>query len=249
MHDATSHAISKEISVALGGYATAPGRSPLKKAFLIGLASVLTLAMIGGIGFYFYWQSLKSTPQYSLALIVDAAKHNDQSTVNRLVDIDAVVDDFLPQITGKAVDIYGRGLPEDTIKRVERVAAPVMPAIKDRARDELPAAIKQKTSEFGWVPFEAMVLGAERYLDILTDGDLATVRSLVPDQEFEVRMKRDGRKWKIVAVKDDKLATTIAQRVGQEIIAIAANGTNSGRSRLGVKNINDLLNEAEKIFR
>ena len=52
-----------------------------------------------------------------------------------------------------------------------------------------------------------------------------------------------------MAVKDDKLATTIAQRVGQEIIAIAANGTNSGRSRLGVKNINDLLNEAEKIFR
>lgn len=249
MHDATPQAISKELPVALGGYTTAPGRSRLKKAVLIALGSILALALIGGTGFHFYWQSLRSTPQYSLALIVDAAKRNDQTTVNRLVDIDAVVDDFLPQITSKAVDIYGRGLPEDTIRRVERVAAPVMPAIKDRARYELPGAIKQKTSEFGWVPFEAMVLGAERYLDIQTDGDVATVKSLVPDQEFEVRMKRDGSGWKIVAVKDDKLATTIAQRVGQEIIAIAANGTNSGRSRLGVKNINDLLNEAEKIFR
>lgn len=123
-----------------------------------------------------------------------------------------------------------------------------MPAVKDRAREELPAAIRQKTAEFGYVPFEAMVLGADQYLDIQIDGDTAVVKSLVPEQDFEVRMKRDGE-WKIVAVKDDKLATNIAQRVGQEIIAIATNGPNSGRSRLGVKNINDLLNEAEKIFR
>ncbi|MEQ1763353.1 MAG: hypothetical protein ABL984_09445, partial [Pyrinomonadaceae bacterium] len=135
------------------------------------------------------------------------------------------------------------------IQRVARVAAPVMPAVKDRAREELPGAIRQKTAEFGYVPFEAMVLGAEQYLDIKVDGDSATVKSLVPEQDLEVRMKRDGGEWKIVAVKDDKLATNIAQRVGQEIIAIAANGPNSGRSRLGVKNINDLLNEAEKIFR
>ena len=155
----------------------------------------------------------------------------------------------LPQITEKAVDIYGRGLPPSIVQQVARVAAPVMPAVKDRARDELPGAIKQKTAEFGWVPFEAMVLGAERYLDITVNGDDAAVKSLVPEQEFEVRMKREGDRWKIVAVKDDKLATTIAQRVGQEIIAIATNGTNSGRSRLGVKNINELLNEAEKIFR
>lgn len=249
MHDATPQPISKEIPVAFGDYTAAPSRNRLKKALVIILGSLAALALIGGLGFFFYWQSLKSTPQYSLALIVDAAKRNDQGTVNRLVDIDAVVDDFLPRITSRAVDIYGRGMPEDTIRKVERVAAPVMPAIKDRARDELPGVIKQKTSEFGWVPFEAMVLGAEQYLDIRIDGEIATVVSLVPEQEFEVRMRRDNDRWKIVAVKDDKLATTIAQRVGQEIIAIAANGTNSGRSRLGVKNINDLLNEAEKIFR
>ena len=235
--------------VQLGGYTVPARRSRLKKIVLIVLGSLFAIAFVAGTGFYFYWQSLKSTPQYSLALIVDAAKRNDQTTVNRLVDIDAVVDDFLPQITNKAVELYGRGLPPDVIQRVARVAGPVMPAVKDRAREELPGAIRQKTAEFGYVPFEAMVLGAEQYLDIKIDGDSATVKSLVPEQDFEVRMKRDGGEWKIVSVKDDKLATNIAQRVGQEIIAIAANGPNSGRSRLGVKNINDLLNEAEKIFR
>jgi len=235
--------------VALGGYTSAPRRSRLKKALLIALMTLAVVAIVGGLGFYVYWESLKSTPQYSLALIVDAAKRNDQTTVDQLVDIASVVDDFLPQISDKAVELYGRGMPQDIIQRVARVAAPVMPAIKDRAREELPGAIKQKTSEFGYVPFEAMVLGAEQYLDIQITGDDATVKSLIPEQDFEVKMRRDGDRWKIVAVKDDKLATAIAQRVGQEIIAIAVNGTNSGRSRLGVKNINDLLNEAEKIFR
>ena len=235
--------------VQLGGYTAPAHRSRFKRISLIVLGALFAIALMAATGFYVYWQSLKSTPQYSLSLIVDAAKRNDQATVNRLVDIDAVVDDFLPQITNKAVELYGRGLPPAVVQQVARVAAPVMPAVKDRAREELPSAIRQKTAEFGYVPFEAMVLGAGQYLDIKVEGDSATVKSLVPEQDLEVRMKRDGSEWKIVAVKDDKLATNIAQRVGQEIIAIAANGPNSGRSRLGVKNINDLLNEAEKIFR
>lgn len=233
----------------LGGYVEPRPRSRAKKIVLsvLGVASVL--ALIAAVGGYFYWQSLKTTPQYSLALIVDAAKRNDQATVNQLVDIDAVVDDFLPQITGKAVELYGRGMPPDIIQKVARVAQPVMPAVKDRAREELPGAIREKTSEFGFVPFEAMVLGADQYLDIKTSGDQATVKSLIAEHDFEVKMKRDGERWKIVAVNDEKLATTIAQKIGQEILAIAANGTDSNRSRLGVKNINELLNEAEKIFR
>jgi hypothetical protein len=246
MHDT---APKVETPIALGGYTSAPRRSRFKRILLVVTGVVAVFTLLSFIGFYYYWQSLKDTPQYSLALIVDAAKRDDQATVNRLVNIDAVVDDFLPQITDKAVELYGRGMPLDIIQRVARVAAPVMPAIKDRARSELPGAIKQKTSEFGYVPFEAMVLGAEQYLDIQIEGDNATVKSLVPEQEFEVRMRRDGDHWKIVAVKDDKLATNIAQRVGQEIIAIAADGGNSSRSRLGVKNINELLNEAEKIFK
>lgn len=235
--------------VGLGGYAEPKPASTVKKV-LIGVAVATALAaFLGGVGFYFYWQSLKDTPQYSLALIVDAAKRNDQATVNELVDINAVVDDFLPQITGKAVDLYGRGMAPDIIQRVAKVAAPVMPAVKDRAREELPGAIRNKTAEFGNVPFEAMVLGAERYLEITIEGESAVVRSKLPEHEFEVTMKRHGERWKIVRLKDEKLATTIAQRVGQEILAIAANGTQSNKSRLGVKNINELLNEAEKIFR
>lgn len=241
--------LSGELNVGLGGYVQPAKRGKAKTVFLWLGGVAAAAAIIAAVGFYFYWQGMKSTPQYSLALIVDAAKSHDQATVNELVDIDAVVDDFLPQVTGKAVELYGRGLPPNIIQRVAKVAEPVMPAVKDRVRAELPEVIKQKTAEFGSVPFAAMVLGAETYLDILINGENATITSKLPEHEFEVRMKRDGDKWKIVGVKDQQLATRIAQRIGQDILAIAANGNTSAKTRLGVKNINELLNEAEKIFK
>lgn len=224
-------------------------RSVFRTVALTAAITVAVVASIAGTAFYFYWRHLRTTPQFSLALIVDSAKRHDEATVGELVDIDAVVDDFLPQITGKAVELYGRNLPPDTLQRVARIAAPVMPAVKDRAREELPGAIRQKTATFGDVPFAAMVLGADTYLDIKTEGDSATVRSKVPEHNFEVRMVRSGERWKIAGLRDEELATRIAQRIGQEIVAIAVNGAGSKQSRPGVKNINELLRQAEEIFK
>lgn len=239
----------EKIPAAAGKDQAAGRRTVWKTVVLTAAITFAVVSAIAAVGSYFYWQHLKTTPQYSLALIVDAAKRDEQTTVNELVDIDAVVDDFLPQITGKAVELYGRGLPPEIIQRVARIAAPVMPAVKERARDELPGAIRQKTASFGDVPFAAMVIGADRYLDVSVAGDTATVRSKQPEHNFEVQMKKAGDRWKIAGVRDDELATRIAQRIGQEIVAIAVNGTGSNKSRLGIRNINELLRDAEEIFR
>jgi hypothetical protein len=211
------------------------------------LLSLLAAAFVGG---YLYWQSFVDSPQYSLALLVDAARRDDQAMVDQIVAIDAIVDDFMPQITGKAVELYGRGLPPQTIARVAKVATPVMPALKQRARAQLPNLIRKKTARFQSVPFAAMVLGAERYLDIRPDGDTAIVRSRLPEHAFEVRMQRNGSGWKIIGISDEGLATEIAQKVGQEILAVASNGgAASAGDRLGIRNLNKLMEQAEEIFR
>ena len=49
----------------------------LKVLKVFGVALVLFL-IIGAVGGYFYWQNLKKTPQYSLALLIDAARRDDQ---------------------------------------------------------------------------------------------------------------------------------------------------------------------------
>jgi hypothetical protein len=227
----------------------APARRS-RRIILTIAGSLLVIVGVAVLGGYLYWRSFIDTPQYSLALLVDAARRGDQAQVDEIVEIDSIVDQFLPQITGKAIEMYGRGLSAQTIARVARVATPVMPALKERARVKLPGLIRKKTERFESVPFAAMVIGADRYLDIEPDGDTAVLRSKLPEHSFEVRMQRNGHGWKIVGVQDDGLATEIAQKVGQEIIAVASNGgVDAAGERLGVSNLNSILHEAEEIFR
>jgi hypothetical protein len=228
------------------------GRAPrkMRKALIVAGAAAGIVVLIAAAAGWFYWESMKQTPQYSLALLIDAARNNDQNTTDELVDVSAVVDDFMPQITSKAVDLYGRGLPNETIARIATVAAPLLPAVKDRARDELPNVIRERTEKFKNIPFAAMVFGAERYLDITVEGNTAYVKSRLADRPFQVKMKRNGRRWRIVALQDDQLSTQIAQKIGQEIVAVASKGgVDAAGERFGVKNLSDILRQAEEIYR
>ncbi len=219
-----------------------------KRAWKIAGIVVLSLLAIAGVSGYLYYRSFKNTPQYSLALLVDAAKRDDNATIAELVDTDAVVDDFVAQIMDRAVDLYGRGLPETVIRKLASFAEPIMPAIKDRARTQLPAAIRVRGKRLANVPFFAMVLAADKYLQIDINGDIATVKSKDPERPLEMRMKRNGDRWKVVGVKDDQLATDIARSIGQEMIDLAtAKLTEAAAEQLGVGRLFQLLKKAEEL--
>lgn len=220
-----------------------------KRPFAIAGFVVLGLVLVAGVGAFFYYESLKSTPQYSLALLVDAAKRDDRSEIATLVNIDAVVDDFVPQITNKAVELYGRGQPPEVLRKVAKLALPLLPAVKERARAELPRVIRERTKKFGSVPFFAMVMGADKYLDIAIDGDTAIVKSKLPEHQFEVKMKRSGDRWQIIGVKEEQLATAIARKVGQEIMAVAVGGGKKAAEEFGIGNLTELLKEAEELVK
>lgn len=222
-----------------------PGKfAKILKIIGISLAAILLIAAVGG---YFYWQSLKTTPQYSLALLVDAARRDDQKAIDQLVDTDAIVEDFMPQITDKAIELYGRGLPPQTVARVAQVAVPLLPAVKQRARSEVPGLIREKTQKFENVPFWAIAFGAGRILDIRQEGDRAFVKSNLQENPLEVTMKRSsGAKWQIVGIKDEVLARRIAEKIGQEIIAAARKGgIEKAGKQLGIENLQDILKETE----
>ena len=139
--------------------------------------------------------------------------------------------------------------PDIVLSQLTTVAAPLMPSIKARARAELPNVIRRETDRFGDVPFAAMVIGADRYLEITTQGDFATVRSKLPEHDFEVKMRRNGTKWQVVGVRDEDLSTSIAQAIGEQIIGAATGGNaESAGKRLGIRNMENLLREVEKLL-
>jgi hypothetical protein len=220
-----------------------------KRLLVITSSVVLSMLLIAVVGSFIYYLSLRGTPQYSIALLVDAAKRDDKAEIDSLVDIDAVVDDFLPQITSKAVELYGRGLSPAVIDKMAAIATPILPAVKQRARTELPRVIRDRSEEFGYVPFFGMVMGAQRYLDISVAGDTAIVRSKVKDHPLEMTMQRQGDTWRIIGVKDEPLATEIARKIGQEIIAVARNGDNDTAEKFGIGNLSDLLRQAEDLVK
>jgi hypothetical protein len=227
---------------------TGKKRSIWRTIFKTVLITLLAILALGGVGGYFYWQNYKKTPAYSLALAVDAARRDDKAALERLVDTDKIVDAFVPQITDKAVELYGRGLPPELIQRMARAAAPLLPAVKDRARAELPRVIREKTKKAENVPFFLVALGASQAIEIREENGVAWVKSTMPDRPLELKMQKNGDVWQIVEVKDDELARKVAEQIGQQIIS-AATGLGRPDGTPGIPNLNELLKQAEEVFR
>jgi len=233
-----------------GEYQKPKKQSVFVKALAVSAILLIAVLLIGVVSGYFYWQNLKTKPQYSLALLVDAARRDDEQAIDEFVDTDAIVDDFMPQITGKAVELYGRGLPPSTIQKVAQAATPFLPAVKQRARAEISNLIREKTEKFANIPFWAIAVGAERYLDITQESDKAFVKSKLQERPLEVELKRSGNRWQVVGVKDEELAKRIAEKIGQELITVAKKGgIKKAGERLGVSNLEDVLKNAEGIFK
>ncbi len=233
-----------------GDYQRSKKQSVFVKILKVLSVVILFVSMIAGVGGYFYWKNLKKTPQYSLALLVDAARRDDKAAINDLVDTNAVVEDFVPQITDKAIELYGRNVPPQTIARVAQVAAPIMSAIKERARAEIPGLIRGKTKKFESVPFWAIALGAGRVLDVVQERDKSIIKSKLQDRPLEIILKKNGDQWQVVGIKDEELSRSVAEKIGQQLIILAkSNGINKAGENFGIKNLGDLLKELENVFK
>jgi hypothetical protein len=218
---------------------------------VLSIASFIALALcLLSLSGWLYWRQLKTTPQYSLALLIDAAKSGDSEQINKLVDTDAVVDSMVPQIIEQAAELYGRGLPRGVVNKIALLKTPLLPAVKQRVRSELPIILQREAQPLFDVPFAALVVFADRYLVISTEGKVATVRLRLPNNDLEFSMRQDGDVWRISGVRDDELSRKIAESVGQQMIGLATEGDlKQAAESLGVKDLDGLIKRAEELLR
>jgi hypothetical protein len=196
----------------------------------LAAAGVVLLVLVGG---YAWWQSYKRSPAYSLALLVDAAQREDMQGVESLMDSDRVAQGFIPQVIEK-LTVGGGPVPALPRGVVTTALPQLLPRVRETMREEMARAVKGfAESAGGEKPFLLLALGVPRVADIKEDGDAAQVSFKAGERPVELSMQRDGERWKVVAVKDEEMATGIASRLASSLPASQPQPTPTPRRRPG----------------
>jgi hypothetical protein len=199
-----------------GGRAGGGGGKRILLIFLALFVVVLLGIVAGG---YFWWQSYKTRPNYSVALVVDAAQRNDMAAFDALVDTDQVVDNFLPQVLDKAGSQSPVGLGGPMRRQLQSVVQKLAPQVKQRVREEVAGQVKELSARAEQKPFFLVALALPFILDTKEEGETARVNANLKGRPIELTMQRNGERWKIVGVKDDVLVTRILENVTRDLPA------------------------------
>jgi hypothetical protein len=214
-----------------------------RRKLLLGiLGAMLLIGIVIILIAFLWWQSYKSSPAYSLALLVDAVQNNDRATFDQLVDTDSVVKNFVPQVTEKAIGQYASGITGALREQIESLVPTLLPTVKQKVRDEVTRQIKTLAARAEGKPFILIALGMPYEVEIKEEGDTAHVAVNLNNRPVELTMQRRGELWKITAVKDDALAQQIVNSIAKDLPSIQNELEKQVREQLKKGGLQDLLN-------
>ncbi|HEV7892306.1 MAG TPA: hypothetical protein VGP08_16790 [Pyrinomonadaceae bacterium] len=182
------------------------------------IVGVVVVLLVSG---YAWWRGFERSPAYSLALLVDAAQRDDKQAVESLIDADQIAQGFIPQVVEKLAGA-GSQLTPQARAQLNTVMPQLIPRVRETMRDEIASNLKElRGGDTSSTPFIVKALGVRGLTDVKEQGDTAAVAVKSDARALDLTMKREGDRWRVVNVKDDKLATDIAARLATSIPANA----------------------------
>jgi hypothetical protein len=180
---------------------------------------VIGLLLVLLVGSYAWWQSFKKSPPYSLALLADAAQHDDVQAVETMIDADQIAQGFVPQVIDNLTGA-GSQLPPQARASLTATLPAMLPRVRETMRDEIARAMKGLSrNDSSSLPFFIKALGVRQAATVNERGDAATVNINAGDRPVELSLRRDGERWKLITVKDAQLASDIATRLAASLPA------------------------------
>jgi hypothetical protein len=173
------------------------------------------VAIAGG---YLWWQSYKSTPGYSLALLVDAVQKEDLTTIDQLVDSDKIATNMSKELAEKAAGRYGAALEPAVRQQVDALVPSLMLQVKQTLRDEVVKSVRELSQHTQQRPFIIVALALPYVVKITSENDTAKVA--VPNRDTELTLQRNGERWQIVGIKDNSLVQRLVDRFAEDMPAI-----------------------------
>jgi hypothetical protein len=182
------------------------------------LLAVFVLLVAGGI--FFWWQHYKTTPSYSLAVLVDAGQRNDLATVQSLVDTDQVVKNFTGEVIDKAASRYGMALGDGGREKIQALAPTLVPRLKESVNAALGARIKEISEKAEHKPFILVALGLPYFVNVDVTGDNAKATVQVKNQAVELDLSRSTDGWKVIGYHDEVLVQRAIDQVIKDLPAV-----------------------------
>ena len=136
-----------------------------------------------------------------------------------MIDADQIAQGFIPQVIDNLAGT-GSQLPPQARASLTATLPTLLPRVRETMRDEVARALKGVgQNESSNMPFFVKALGVRQMATVVERGDAATVTVKAGDRPVELSMRRDGERWKLVAVKDPQLASDIATRLAASLPA------------------------------
>ena len=199
-------------------------RRPKRRRWLqiLGILALLLVAfvVVVAVAGYFGWRRLQVSPEYSIALLVDAAQHNDQPEVAKLIDEDEIAKNMLANVSQKAVARYGGSIDAATQQQIDKLMPSLLPRVKQAVHDELTNQIKSLAGSSEPKPFIVVLAAVRSLLKITTEGDTARGTAAVNDRQIELTMHRDADRWKLIGFNDDAMVQRVVDSVMKDLPAI-----------------------------
>jgi hypothetical protein len=186
-------------------------RRGLGKPLLIIVIIVLVIGVGLTLGGLFWWRSYQSGPSYALAVMVDAAQRDDIATVDSFLDIPRIGSDFTAQSVPSSL------LPS----QADAIKSSASAKLNETIHAQLVKEIKDLTDVAAGKPFVLIALAVPRYVDMKQTDKTAQATVNIKDEQIQLTMQTDGLSgssvggWKVIAVKDDKLAKMVGEAIMQ----------------------------------
>lgn len=172
------------------------------------------LVIAGLLVFFAWWQYFKTTPTYSLALLVDAVQQDDRVAFDRVFDLDRVIDNFIAQSgPGSAL-----GLNTELVGSVRQQFQSLAPETTTEIKEGVRAEIRDRAKELSGSsrPFLLTALAMPFVADVKQTGDRAETR--LRNGEVEVLLERsEGGDWKVVSLRDQALAGRVLAGIVKQL--------------------------------
>lgn len=196
-------------------------RQPKRRRWLRILAVlaivIVALIVVIAIAGFFSWRHFQASPEYSLALLLDAAQRNDQEQLAKLIDDDEVAKSMIASISQKAAARYGGAMDANTQQQIDKLMPTLLPQVKQTIHNEVANQIKTFAGSSEPKSFIVLLATVPSLVKITTEGDTAKATASMSDRNLQLTMHRDADRWKVVGVDDDALVQRVVDSVMKDL--------------------------------